>query len=118
MRKNPIHINESFRCEHCGKENKKAEGTCRNHCAFCLYSKHVDAEVPGDRLSSCQSLMIPVRIEYDSKKGYQILHECLQCEKKILNKAAEDDNRENLIKIMQNQNIQPPEESHHSRKRR
>ena len=107
QRKNPIHKNEEFQCEHCKKENPKAVGTCRNHCRFCLYSKHVDALTPGDRASECQSLMIPIRIEYDAKKGYQILHQCLRCQKKILNKAAADDDRDTLIKIMQNQNIEP-----------
>lgn len=35
-------IDESFGCEHCGKQVKQLGYTCRNHCNSCLYSKHVD----------------------------------------------------------------------------
>ena len=35
-------INENFICENCGKEIKKAAKTARDHCNYCLYSKHVD----------------------------------------------------------------------------
>ncbi len=110
LRKNPIHINEEFLCGRCHKPNEKASGTCRNHCRFCLYSRHVDREIPGDRASTCQQLMFPVSIEFDRKKGYQILHQCLGCDKEILNRAAEDDDQNMLIRIMQNQNVLPPKQ--------
>lgn len=35
-------IDESFLCEHCGKQVQQLGYTCRNHCNSCLYSKHVD----------------------------------------------------------------------------
>lgn len=103
-----IHINEAFTCQNCGKENPKADQTCRNHCKYCLYSKHVDAEIPGDRLSNCLSLMEPIQVEMNGKKGYQILHNCLKCKKNILNKAAPDDNLDVIIHIMNKQNINGP----------
>lgn len=108
-RKNFIHKNETFSCEKCKKFNSQASKTCRNHCRYCLFSKHVDQNVPGDRESRCQGLMAPIAIYSHSKKGYQILHQCLMCDKKILNKTADDDNIEMIMKIMQSQNTLPPE---------
>jgi len=40
-------INESFTCGNCGKQiTKHPEGSARNHCPFCLYSKHLDKDFP------------------------------------------------------------------------
>ncbi|WDF05905.1 RNHCP domain-containing protein [Shouchella hunanensis] len=36
----------------------RANGSYRNHCPFCLYSKHQDI-IPGDRASTCGGLMEP-----------------------------------------------------------
>jgi len=91
IRKNFIHKNETFICENCGKEIFKGEGFIRNHCNHCLFSKHVDAEVPGDRLAECGGLMIPISVDYSSKKGYILVFKCLQCKKIINNKVAPDD---------------------------
>lgn len=101
----PVTINEGFICEKCKKENPKATKSCRNHCIFCLYSKHVDDLVPGDRASTCLGLMEPLGIDYNSKKGYQIIYLCKKCKKKAKNIAADDDDMELITKIMQRQNI-------------
>ncbi len=83
---------ESFTCEHCNKEVSPLEkGSYRNHCPFCLYSKHVDEEGPGDRASDCGGVMCPVSLDQDGKKGWMVVHECMQCGKRIPNKAAPDD---------------------------
>jgi hypothetical protein len=80
--------NTGFTCEQCGKAVEPvSDGSYRNHCPFCLYSKHVDNE-PGDRLSTCGGLMEPVGATYHTKKGYQIRHRCLTCGAEQLNKAA------------------------------
>ena len=100
-----IPINEEFDCLKCGKHNDKAPKSYRNHCRFCLYSLHLDAEVPGDRKSDCGMLMEPVFVDYKGNKGYQIIHQCLRCKKKIPNIAAPDDNMDEIIKIIQRQNI-------------
>ncbi len=90
-RKNFIKKNESFKCGNCGENILELKnGSCRNHCPFCFYSKHVD-NVPGDRESVCKSLMKPVEYEYNSKKGYMIVHECLSCGKIQKNKTSFDD---------------------------
>ena len=55
-------IDEDFICEYCGKEVKKLKYTARDHCPFCLFSKHVDIN-PGDRRNLCKGLLQPIGIE-------------------------------------------------------
>ena len=55
-------IDENFICENCGKEITKLGYTARDHCNYCLYSKHVDI-LPGDRKNMCQGLLKPIGIE-------------------------------------------------------
>ncbi len=84
---------ESFVCENCSKEvSKHPSGSARNHCPFCLYSKHLDENTPGDRVSNCHWLMVPIWIDKKKNKGWMLEHKCNKCGKKILNKVAEDDN--------------------------
>lgn len=83
---------EPFTCIHCGKSVEPLErGTYRNHCPFCLRSKHVDLHGPGDRESGCQGTMHPIALDQDSKKGWVIIFECETCHKQGRNKAAPDD---------------------------
>lgn len=75
-------------------------GSFRNHCPFCLFSKHLD-DHPGDRSSICSGLMRPIRLDYSGKKGYQIVHECLKCGKLQRNKVARDTVQEdNILSLM------------------
>lgn len=86
-----IKRNEGFVCEHCGKEVRPlTNGFCRNHCPFCLYSKHVDLN-PGDRSANCGGLMKPIRIEQDGKRGFVAIHECSRCHLVKRNQLALDD---------------------------
>ena len=71
-------INEDFICEHCNKKVKKSKYTARDHCPYCLYSKHVDIN-PGDRANSCKGLLEPIGIEISNKKGYVIVFKCKKC---------------------------------------
>lgn len=93
--------NTSFQCENCGVEVQPlTNGSYRNHCPVCLYSKHLDIK-PGDRLSECKGLMKPTGIDYRAKKGYQIIHQCLKCKKIQKNKIAVDTLQEdNIIGFM------------------
>ncbi|MBU1019025.1 MAG: RNHCP domain-containing protein [Patescibacteria group bacterium] len=99
IRKNFIVINEEFICKNCKEKVPTLKGSCRNHCPKCLFSLHVDNSVPGDRESKCHGLMEPIALEYKGKKGYQLVHECLECGKKQLNIVAEDDDQEEVRKI-------------------
>lgn len=84
--------NETFSCEHCGREvTLHPTGSARNHCPYCLYSKHVDEDFPGDRAAVCHGLMEPVGIDYRKNKGDMIRHKCTKCGKEMLNVVAPDD---------------------------
>jgi len=100
QRKNFITINEEFTCQNCGHKNPKAEKSCRNHCQSCLYSLHVDKSIPGDRKSACHGLMTPYKIEKSGKKGLIIYHKCQKCGEIKPNKALQDDNMDQIIKIL------------------
>ncbi|WP_347791495.1 RNHCP domain-containing protein [Solibacillus sp. CAU 1738] len=93
--------NTEFKCENCGVVVKPlTNGSFRNHCPNCLYSKHMD-NVPGDRTSNCKGLMKPIGLDYSGKKGYQIVHQCTKCQKLGRNKVALDTIQEdNLIQFM------------------
>ena len=93
-------IDESFICENCGKQVPKLGYSCRNHCPYCLYSKHVDIE-PGDRLQTCHGLLIPIGIE-TTKKGYVIIFKCKKCGEIRKNKVAEDDDMDKIIELSVN----------------
>ncbi len=83
---------EAFTCEHCGAESLPlGKGTYRDHCPKCLYSKHVDRDGPGDRLSACKGLLRPTAIDADGKKGIVVVYECEKCKKTSRNRAADDD---------------------------
>ncbi len=96
-------INQEFKCEICGHLNPPAAQTCRNHCRQCLYSKHLDAHIPGDRAANCGGPMEPIKIDQNPKKGFMILHHCLLCDAEQNNKAAEDDNFDQIILLSQKQ---------------
>lgn len=98
MAGNFTEIDEEFTCENCGRKVKKLGYSCRNHCPYCLYSKHVD-NMPGDRQEECHGKLKPVGVELDSKKGYVIIFKCEKCGKIRKNKAAKDDNMDRIIKL-------------------
>ena len=83
--------NQRFTCDNCGKQVLPIQkGSYRNHCPFCLYSKHVDTGI-GDRASRCGGLMKPIRLTRKAGKGFQILHKCLKCGIERVNKIVEYD---------------------------
>ena len=89
--------NEDFICEHCGAEVKKSDYTARDHCPFCLYSKHVDIN-PGDRMNSCHGLLKPIGIE-KFKDTYKIIYQCEKCHQLHKNIALKDDSMERIIEL-------------------
>ena len=66
---------EEFICENCGKKVSKLGYSSRDHCPYCLHSKHVDIN-PGDRAESCCGDLEPIGIEINNRKGYVILFKC------------------------------------------
>ncbi len=83
-------INDRFICEHCGRSVPPARKTCRNHCPFCLYSKHVDVN-PGDRANPCGGLLRPTGYEMTGHKGLMIWFACQKCHAKLRTIALTDD---------------------------
>jgi hypothetical protein len=82
--------NVGFICANCEKHViPVTNGSYRNHCPYCLYSMHVD-KLPGDRANPCCGLMIPVGVVFHTKKGYQIIHRCLNCGIERMNIIALD----------------------------
>ncbi|MCH7322758.1 RNHCP domain-containing protein [Solibacillus sp. MA9] len=89
--------NTAFQCENCHEfVEPLTNGSFRNHCPQCLFSKHLDQK-PGDRLSDCKGLMKPIQLDYSGKKGYQIVHECITCGKIQRNKIAVDSAQEDNV---------------------
>ncbi|MDZ7798959.1 MAG: RNHCP domain-containing protein [Patescibacteria group bacterium] len=86
---------ENFTCERCGFLVQGSGYT--NHCPKCLWSKHVDIN-PGDRQASCQGLMEPVGVKVKSGE-YVIVHRCSLCGFEKRNKAAENDNFNEILKL-------------------
>ncbi len=86
---------ENFACEKC---NFLVKGTgYTNHCPQCLWSKHVDIN-PGDRREKCHGLMKPTEIQ-KKNESYVIQHTCLKCGLKKNNKAGENDNFNEMLKV-------------------
>lgn len=88
---------ENFICEHCNQAVTKLNYTARDHCPYCLYSKHVD-NLPGDRANLCKGLLKPIGIE-KFKNTYKILYRCESCGKLHKNIMANDDNMDLIIEL-------------------
>lgn len=88
---------EKFICENCHKQVEKLNYTARDHCPYCLYSKHVDIN-PGDRQNTCQGLLKPISIE-KFKSTYKIIYKCQKCNQLHKNIMATDDNYNQIIEL-------------------
>lgn len=90
-------IDEKFTCENCGKNVDKLNYSARDHCPFCLYSKHVDIN-PGDRQNTCKGMLKPMEIE-KYKDTFKIIYKCEKCGMIHKNIMAKDDNMNVIIEI-------------------
>lgn len=88
---------EEFICENCHKKVEKLNYTARDHCPYCLYSKHVDI-YPGDRNNKCQGLLTPIDIE-KYKNTYKIIYKCQKCQELHKNIIARDDDFDKVINL-------------------
>jgi len=96
MPKHFIKVREDFFCDHC-HQPVWGDGYT-NHCPFCLYSKHVDEIIPGDRNSICHGLMKPIGLQIKHGKNI-IFHQCQKCRKITRNKTSKNDQHEKLIEL-------------------
>lgn len=93
-------IDEEFVCEKCLKKVSKLGYTARDHCPYCLYSKHVDIN-PGDRNNHCCGLLKPIGID-KYKNTYKIIYKCLKCNELHKNIVAADDDFDKIIELSSN----------------
>lgn len=93
-------LDEEFICENCKQKIKKLNYTTRDHCNYCLYSKHLDIN-PGDRQNNCKGLLKPIGIE-KFKNTYKIIYKCEKCNQIHKNIMATDDNMDLIIELSKN----------------
>lgn len=115
-------INADFTCKHCGYHvsvHKSTSGVInRNHCPYCLYSRHVDLFKPGDRLCACKGVMAPIgltvkksRDKYTGNQSGEVmlLHRCIECGQLSINRIAADDDPWELISVFDQR---PPDDEY------
>lgn len=90
-------IDENFICENCNKDVSKLNYSARDHCPYCLCSKHVDIN-PGDRSNNCQGLLEPIDIE-KFKDTFKIIYRCKECNELHKNIIAVDDDMSVIINL-------------------
>jgi RNHCP domain len=100
----------SFRCGNCGLDvSVRAVGSAhRNHCPNCLWSRHLDEDVPGDRAAECRSLMEPIAISVRGDGEWVLVHRCTGCHAVHLNRSSGDDNPLLLLRLAVKPLAQPP----------
>jgi predicted RNA-binding Zn-ribbon protein involved in translation (DUF1610 family) len=103
-----------FRCLHCGQvisgEPLLSGVRNRNHCPYCLHSRHLDWIEAGDRLSACKGEMKPIGLT--AKQTYNkyhriqpgelmLIHACVECGKVSINRIAADDNPQSMLDVFE-----------------
>ncbi len=88
VRTNPIARDEAFTCVQCGRDVPLGGKRPRDHCPWCLHSRHVDV-VPGDRAATCGGLLVPLRLEPGSG-SLDILYRCASCGAAARNRVLDD----------------------------
>ena len=99
-----------FRCGHCDSHVSAAHRFSgvnnRNHCPYCLWSRHLDLYAAGDRLSACKGQMKPIgltmkkgRNKYRPEKGSELMliHKCIDCGCLSINRIATDDDPDSVM---------------------
>ena len=107
------YIADGFTCGHCHSFVTTDSGLSgvhnRNHCPFCLWSRHLDLFAVGDRLSACKALMQPVGLTIKlTRKKYgpghgelMLIHLCEECTALSINRIAADDDPQRLLTVFE-----------------
>ncbi|HSZ47299.1 MAG TPA: RNHCP domain-containing protein, partial [Streptosporangiaceae bacterium] len=64
----------------------------RTHCPSCLWSRHLDRNVPGDRKAECPGGMEPIAVTVRGERRWMLIHRCTRCGRLRMNRTAADDN--------------------------
>ena len=109
-RRRPADADKWFHCVHCSQPVvPDAFGTAhRNHCPWCLWSRHVDDEEPGDRAAECRGAMEPIAVWARPGGDWAIIHRCRTCGELRSNRIAGDDNELALVSLAARALSQPP----------
>ena len=100
---------DSFTCKVCGRlVTSGGAGTDhRNHCPYCLSSRHLDIE-PGDREADCGGVMEPIAVWVRKNGEWAIIHRCRICGALSSNRIAADDNPLKLMSLAVKPLSSPP----------
>jgi hypothetical protein len=102
-----------FICSHCHAFVYTRSGVSgvqnRNHCPYCLWSRHLDLYAAGDRLSACKARMEPIALTVkQTRKNYgpgrgelMLVHACTECETVSINRIAADDDPQSLFAVFE-----------------
>lgn len=114
MRTYDVDINADFTCKHCGSPVTTLSWVSgvvhRNHCPYCLHSRHLDLFKPGDRLSACRNIMVPVGLTLKKRKDkfsqnsqgeLMLVHHCTGCEGLSINRIAADDDPQVVMGVFE-----------------
>ncbi|MBR4231404.1 MAG: RNHCP domain-containing protein [Bacilli bacterium] len=93
-------IDDGFVCEECHQKVEPLKVSARDHCPYCLCSKHVDIN-PGDRQNKCQGILKPISID-KFKDTYKIVYKCDKCKEIHRNIMAIDDDFDKILEVMKN----------------
>ena len=91
---NFIRVKEDFECEQCG--HKVTGDGYTDHCPKCLWGKHVDEKIPGDRASECKGALRPMKTIYE-KGEFKIYYKCEKCGYEFRVREGKEDEREMLV---------------------
>ncbi len=110
-----LYDTDNFKCRNCGffvTASREISGVNnRNHCPWCLWSRHMDLHTPGDRRSECLSRMEPIgltikqiikRYGGENQGELMLVHQCTGCGKISINRVAADDDALRLYRVYQN----------------
>jgi hypothetical protein len=103
---------QGFICRHCNLyvpcDPARAGVQNRNHCPYCLWSRHLDWRIAGDRLAGCRAAMQPIGLTIKrSRNKYagvrdgelMLIHRCTVCAKVAINRIAADDCAAAIVQI-------------------
>ncbi|MFE6719321.1 RNHCP domain-containing protein [Streptomyces albidoflavus] len=95
------HRGDAFRCLGCRRDVPvRAPGTAhRNHCPYCLTSRHVDGRAPGDRGEECRAPMDALTLAVRDDGEWLLIHRCRACGTLKANRPAGDDHPLALIRL-------------------
>ena len=114
MRHNASSSFGDFKCTHCHALVLSAHMLSgvnnRNHCPYCLWSRHLDLFAAGDRLSACKAAMKPIgltmklgRNKYrrEARGELMLIHQCTECQALSINRIAADDDSAAILAVFE-----------------